>query len=220
MKKRLALLGIALLVAGVLVVLAIRVMSPDPPADQQSVVQETAPGPLRCEPVQEQPVDASRHVDGPPIRYDAAPPAFGDHRSPWDYFARNFYQVEDRPEVAVLVHNLEHGYNILWYDETAAGDPEELAGIQELAEAYDGAKRDPSTALIAAPWTSSDGTSFPDGMHYALTHWYADPTDRTASRADEVGYTRYCTGLSDTVVEQWMQDYPLSDSPEGFPGNM
>jgi hypothetical protein len=54
-------------------------------------------------------------------------------------------------------------------------------------------------------------------MHYALTHWYADPTDRSRSRADEVGLTRYCAGISAEVVQAWMTDHPLRDAPEGFP---
>ncbi len=187
--------------------------------DRPATTDVSASQPV-CGPVRQEAVDASQHVDDRPIDYDAAPPSFGDHRSWWDYYARNFYQVEDRPEVAVLVHNLEHGYNILWYDAAVADDAAALAQVQELAEGYSGARRDPDTALIAAPWTSADGGRFPRGMHYALTHWYADPDDHTRSRADEIGYTRYCQELSAGAVERWMQAYPLEDSPEGFPGNM
>ena len=33
-----------------------------------------------------------------------------------------FYTKDSRPELEALVHNLEHGFTILWYDETAADD--------------------------------------------------------------------------------------------------
>ena len=32
---------------------------------------------------------------------------------------RQFYTADDRPAMENLVHNLEHGYTILWYDDTA-----------------------------------------------------------------------------------------------------
>ena len=176
-----------------------------------------------CRPVRSQPVgDAGAHIDRGRITYRSAPPAFGDHRSRWEVGALSFYDPEDRPEVAVLVHNLEHGYNILWYDEVVARDAEALARVREIARGYAtlGESRDPATAFIAAPWTAEDGDPFPAGTHYALTHWYADPTDRTASRSDELGLTRHCTAISAALVQEWMTDYPLSDAPEGYPDLM
>ncbi|HEV8056278.1 MAG TPA: DUF3105 domain-containing protein [Nocardioidaceae bacterium] len=172
-----------------------------------------------CDPVQELPADQNEHIAAPtPIGYDAAPPSFGDHRPNWAGFGRKFYEVGDRPEAAELVHNLEHGYNVLWYDETVADDADALAAVQGLAAKFSGSEVDPSRAFIAAPWTSEDGGTFPDGMNYALTHWYADPEDTTGSREDEIGYKRYCGELSGEVVANWMAEYPQSDAPEGGPG--
>lgn len=175
-------------------------------------------GSARREPVG----DAGAHIDDAPINYPSTPPAFGDHRSRWEVRAASFYDVDDRPDVAVLIHNLEHGYNILWYDQTVIEDSHALARVREIADGYATLDRepDPETAFIAAPWTADDGGAFPDGMHYALTHWYADPTDRAGSRADEAGITRYCSGISASTVQEWMDDYPLSDAPEGFPDLM
>lgn len=180
----------------------------------------SAPG---CGPVLREPAgEAGDHIDDAPITYPSAPPAFGDHRSRWEVLALTFYDVDDRPDVSVLVHNLEHGYNILWYDQTVIDDDDELHRLREIADAYAalGRSRDPATAFIAAPWTAEDGDGFPGGMHYALTHWYADPTDRTRSRDDELGLTRYCTGISADVVQDWMDKYPQRDAPEGYPDLM
>lgn len=202
------------------------------PSDQPSSTSEptsasttepaATPGPpaAACDPVSAHAVDASDHVDGADLRYTAAPPSYGDHRSRWAVLAPNFYTVRTRPEVAVLVHNLEHGYNVLWYDATVVQDRDLLTRVRRIANSYDGAPRDPDTALIAAPWTSRDGSAFPTGRHYAFTHWYADPTDSTNSRDDEIGYTQYCTRLTGKAVAQWMKNYPLKNSPEGFPGAM
>jgi hypothetical protein len=166
--------------------------------------------------------DAGDHIDNAPIAYSSAPPSFGDHRSRWEVRAASFYDVDARPEVEVLVHNLEHGYNILWYDQSVVDDSDALARVREIADGYAtlGRVRDPATAFIAAPWTADDGDGFPAGMNYALTHWYADPTDPTRSRADEVGLTRYCAGISAEIVQDWMDDYPLTDAPEGYPDLM
>ncbi|WP_322937778.1 DUF3105 domain-containing protein [Nocardioides bizhenqiangii] len=165
---------------------------------------------------------AGDHVDEGSITYSSAPPSFGDHRSRWAVGAPSFYDVDDRPEVAVLVHNLEHGYNILWYDQAVVDDPDALAHVQDIAGDYAtlGGPPDPDTAFIAAPWTDEDGAPFPDGAHFALTHWYADPSDRSASRADEVGLTRFCSTISAAIVREWMDAYPLSDAPEGYPDLM
>ena len=174
-----------------------------------------------CDPVIREPTDgAGAHVDD--ASYDAAPPAFGDHAGRWEVRAEAFYTVEDRPEVSVLVHNLEHGYNILWYDQTVLDDDDALARVQVIADRYATLDRspDPATAFIAVPWTTADGSTFPHGMHYALTHWYADPTDRTHSRADEAGLTRYCADICAEIVEDWMTTHPLREAPEGYPDLM
>ena len=171
-----------------------------------------------CGSVHREPTDgAGAHV--PDATYDASPPSFGDHAPRWEVRAASFYDVEDRPEVPVLVHNLEHGYNVLWYDQTIVDDDDALRRVKEIANRYATLDRSatPATAFIAVPWTAADGASFPDGMHYAFTHWYADPSDRTRSRADEEGLTMYCSDISAEIVEDWMSDHPQREAPEGYP---
>ena len=35
-----------------------------------------------------------------------------------------------------LVHNLEHGYSILWYDETVAQNTEQVAAVKAIADKF------------------------------------------------------------------------------------
>ncbi|MGZ5403852.1 MAG: DUF3105 domain-containing protein [Nocardioides sp.] len=190
----------------------------DPPSQTDAAAASDA---AACGPVLREPTNGAHdHVDD--AAYDDAPPSFGDHASSWEVRANSFYDVDDRPDVSVLVHNLEHGYNVLWYDQTVLDDADAPARVQEIADAYASLDRapDPATAFIAVPWTAEDGADFPEGVHYALTHWYADPEDRTRSRADEEGLTRYCPGISAEIVEDWMTEYPLHAAPEGLPDLM
>lgn len=219
-RRLLVVLPVALAVVGVAGWSCTQDVDP-PPSTSATGASET--GDARCDPVLRRPTGgAGAHIDDEPIHYDLAPPSFGDHRSRWEIRANSFYEVADRPAVPVLVHNLEHGYNILWYDQTVIYDPDALDRVREIAAEYASLdpRPDPATAFIAAPWTPADGADFPDGMNYALTHWYADPTDRSRSRADELGLTQYCTDVSAAVIQQWMYDHPLRDAPEGYPDLM
>jgi predicted outer membrane protein len=38
------------------------------------------------------------------------------------------------------VHNLEHGYNLLWYDDTVAKNADELAVVKAIAAKFEGQK--------------------------------------------------------------------------------
>jgi hypothetical protein len=168
-----------------------------------------------CSPVQTSPATGGAdHITAPrPIQYNQAPPASGPHRPTWAPFARKFYTPEDRPEVGILVHNLEHGYNILWYDQTVANNPKALGQIKALASKFEGSERDPANAFIAAPWMPSDGGSFPVGKHVALTHWYADP----GTGANQKGITEYCAQMSGSVVADFMAQWTQAEAREGGP---
>jgi hypothetical protein len=218
--RRVTVVVVAVVVGAALVIAAVVATWQGRASRDSADLSDTTAGEARCGPVLEAPVDSNKHVPDGPITYSSAPPAAGAHRDRWAYYSRNFYDMADRPEVGELVHNLEHGYNVLWYDDTVIEEAELLNELRVLAASYDGARRNPTTALIAAPWTADDGAPFPDGMNYALTHWYADPTDRTRSRADERALTQYCADLSPDAVQDWMDDYPLQHAPEGFSANM
>ena len=150
------------------------------------------------------------------ITYDHAPPAFGSHwsepgKAPAP-ISRKLYTEKDRPELEALVHNLEHGYTILWYDETAAGDAAMMTDIEGIADKFRSDPEDSASKFIAVPWTSDDtdeSGSFPSG-HIAYTHWSV-----SGSGGDnQQGVWQYCSEPSGAALEAFMIDYPYSDSPE------
>jgi hypothetical protein len=173
-----------------------------------------------CEKVTEKKANGNqKHVPtGTPVNYTDAPPAFGAHwnepgtaPAPMD---RKLYTAADRPELESLVHNLEHGYTILWYDATVAGDEKSMDEISAIADKMAGTTnmRD---KFIAAPWTSSDenGKKFPSGQHVAFTHWMggSDPKKQQ-------GVFQYCSDVSGEALSDFMLKYPYTDAPE--PGAM
>ena len=149
---------------------------------------------------------------GEKIFYEYGPPAFGPHYPSAAPFGRKFYAVGDRPQVEYLVHNLEHGYTILWYDETIADDSEQMDVLRGIASKLQGTDnlRD---KFKAVPWTSEDGKSFPKGQHVALTHWSLGGVGET-DPAKQVGVWQYCSEVSGSALETFMEDYPYMDSPE------
>ncbi|MGY2702422.1 MULTISPECIES: DUF3105 domain-containing protein [unclassified Nocardioides] len=160
---------------------------------------------------------------GTPVDYTTAPPAFGAH---WNEagvapapFAKKFYTADERPELEALVHNLEHGYTILWYDSTIADDSTALDEVKAIADKFSGSSDDMRDKFIAAPWksTDEDGAKFPDGQHVAFTHWSAGGQGET-DPSKQVGAFQYCSAVSGAALEDFMKKYPYFDSPE--PGAM
>ncbi len=148
--------------------------------------------------------DGTYHVPtGSPVDYPDAPPAFGLH---WPNFPsgseiRTFYTPEDRPELPRLVHSLEHGHTILWYDDSIKKGSESYKQIQQIGD-----KLGLDSYLMAAPWTAADGKSFPSGKHVALTHW--------TGPKEQNGVTQYCAKPSGQVIEDFLEKYPKTDAPE------
>ena len=166
-----------------------------------------------CSPIQTKKANGNQDhkPQGTPISYDDAPPAFGPHWPSPAPFERKFYTADDRPEVEFLVHNLEHGYTLLWYDDTIAKSSDQLAVVKAIAKKYEGSQK-LTDKFIAVPWTSKDGKAFPSGKHVALTHWSAggDPSEVSKQK----GVWQYCGDPSGAVVQKFMKEYPYSDSPE------
>lgn len=148
--------------------------------------------------------------EGPDIFYPDAPPAFGPHYPTPAPLDRKFYTAADRPRLEYLVHNLEHGYNLLWYDATVAKNSDQLAAVKAIAGKYEGTKL--KDKFIALPWTADDGDAFPGGAHVALTHWSMGGTH--GNPKEQTGVWEYCAKPSGEVVSTFFKDYPYTDAPE------
>lgn len=137
--------------------------------------------------------------DGTAVEYDMVPPSSGAHWGQPAFPARPFYTTRDRPAMEQLVHNLEHGYTVLWYDGTIKGkDLDLLRDIATSARAKDSTRG----KFIVTSWDDAYG-DFPEGKHVALSHWGA-----------KQGYRQLCGGISGAVVEQFITEYPATDTPE------
>ena len=81
--------------------------------------------------------------------------------------------TDDRPTLEALVHNLEHGYTILWYDETIADDD-------------DADRRASRRSPTSSPATTTSATSSSPRR--------GRPTTRTARRSPTASTSRSPTG--------------------------
>lgn len=190
--------------------------------DKLALSDVGAPAAEACTKIETKKADGNQnHVPtGTPVEYTTAPPAFGAH---WNEagvapapFERKFYTEDDRPKLESLVHNLEHGYTILWYDETIADDDDAVTELRGMAEKFAG-DENLRNKFIAVPWLSDDGEAFPEGKHIAFTHWSAGGEGVTDT-TKQVGVFQYCSEVSGEALEDFMKEYPYFDSPE--PGAM
>jgi len=164
------------------------------------------------------PAEAGDHIDrSQQATYEDAPPATGPH---WNEaglapvpIGREFYTVEDALEPEQLLHNMEHGFTVLWYDESIADDPDTITELRAIARTFSDTS-DRRNAFIIAPWTSEQGADFPDGQVLALTHWSAGGGGETDT-SKQVGVWQYCSEVSGEAVESFVRAYPSFDSPEG-----
>ncbi len=169
-----------------------------------------------CDPVTTDPATGnSQHVgpgtDQPNVKkidYSTVPPSSGSHFVSPDVDGRGYYTTADSPPVETLVHNLEHGYTVLWYLPSEATKAEQL---QKLAQV--GGKLDASAGkLIVAPWNDAYG-AFPAGKKYALSHWSATTSSAGAVTAQN-GHRQLCGDLSGEAVAAFVAKYPKTDAPE------
>ena len=151
-----------------------------------------------------------QHVEpGTPVTYPYSPPAFGKHWSVWDSIDRKLYTAEDRPELGELVHNQEHGYTLMWYDQTVADNAEEMKQVEAIASKFQ-SDSNLRNKFKAVPWLKSDGAAFPGGQHVAFTHW----TSGAKTNGEQEGVWQYCSQPSGAALKEFMLKYPYTDSPE------
>ncbi|MDV3222178.1 DUF3105 domain-containing protein [Intrasporangium sp.] len=171
-----------------------------------------------CDPIIDDPATGSADHVGPGtaaadtlrIDYATAPPSSGQHFAQPALSERRVYTVADAPAVEALVHNLEHGYTILWYDPSLQdSQAAQFAALSERINAMPEAQN----KFLITPWDSSRG-AFPEGKKYALTHWAADVNLQTGEIGEQTGKRQYCGGLNVGVVEDFVTQFPWSSAPE------
>jgi hypothetical protein len=143
--------------------------------------------------------------DGEKILYSVSPPSSGPHYAVWAPFDKKFYTTGDRPPVENLVHNLEHGYTILWYRDTLPKD--QIDQIEKLSKS-----KLPDTSVgkfIAAPFKASEGKGWPDGKNLAFAHWSAPDAAQKS-----FGHRQFCGSVSGDALKQFMEKYPAADAQE------
>lgn len=144
--------------------------------------------------VQPTQTDGSKTV----VDYTTVPPAFGPHYGTPAPFELGFYGERDRPDMEALVHNLEHGYVVVWYDPALSG--EDLTAVEGTVLKL---RTENATAkVIASPWDDSYG-SLPDGTSIAMSHWGV-----------KAGSRQLCAGVSGEAISAFVVAHPPSDSPE------
>ena len=166
-----------------------------------------------CEPITEQPATGNQdHVpEGTKVDYAQTPPDSGKHSPTPAAFTKHFYAAADRPPVETLVHNLEHGYTVVWYRAEAPGN--QIQNLERIAKTFGSDDCNPADKFIAAPWSEADGAGFPAGKSVVITRWTADPNnpgDPTLQR----GVRQACTEVSGAGIKEFMAKYPVANSPE------
>jgi Protein of unknown function (DUF3105) len=166
-----------------------------------------------CDPVAEHEATGNQdHVaDGTKVPYTQAPPDSGAHYQSPAPFTKHFYAEADRPAVETLVHNLEHGYTVVWYRSDAPS--KEIRNLQRISKTFGSDDYDPADKFIAAPWSEADGAGFPAGKNVVITRWTADPNDPT-NPATQKGVRQACTEVSGAAIKDFMAKYPAANSPE------
>jgi hypothetical protein len=159
-----------------------------------------------CDPVAENAAKGTGDHVGPntqkanitTVKYDTVPPTSGQHYEAPLGPDRKFYLVKDRPKMENLVHNLEHGYTVVWYDATVTGD--NLKALENLSEKLGD---DPKTRkFIVSAWDEAYG-KFPEGKHIGISHWGKDK-----------GYRQLCGQVSGEAIGQFVEKYPQTNAPE------
>ncbi len=110
------------------------------------------------------------------------------------------------------MHNLEHGYTILWYDETVADDDDTMNELRGIAKKFDGTTN-LRVKFKAVPWTSDDGDAFPDGQHVALHALVGRRRRRGHQGGKQVGVWQYCSAPSGDALEELHAEVPLHGLP-------
>jgi hypothetical protein len=143
-------------------------------------------------------------ADGaPPI-----PPTGGRHNPVSLGDTHRFYALADKPRPERAVHNLEHGYVVVWYDSKLPAN--QVAILQDIAN-------DPSMGrVLVVGWWQSD---LPLDKHVVLTSW--GKTERCSSIDTAVTRNFYTVHVNaPEAPERGLGPIPNSDNypPGTLPG--
>ncbi|HEX8002016.1 MAG TPA: DUF3105 domain-containing protein [Mycobacteriales bacterium] len=125
--------------------------------------------------------DVSKHVEGV-VSYDDVPPASGPHSPVPLSAARRVITREGAPLYVAerAVHNLEHGYVVVWYDTRATDDD-----VDAVAKAVRAVRQH---KVLLVPWTHGGW----DGPAFVVTAWgHQLPCARPDTATIEDFYGRY-----------------------------
>jgi hypothetical protein len=138
-------------------------------------------GTMSCESVvEEHPPTSTAHItECLPVSYDTNPPSGGQHYGVWAAFQNYDYAIPQ----GYLVHSLEHGAVVFWYN-CPGGCPEEVASARAFINAL------PADPLCSGATTPRRVILVPEpalASRWAASSWgftlNADCLDTTAMRA-------------------------------------
>ncbi len=166
-----------------------------------TTIPDTASADGQCDDEQANKTGSHDHVEpGTEMEYTGVPPVSGLHWAEAPDIGKRLYLADERPELGELVHSQEHGWTIVWYDDSIPADD---AALTDAAQGVDDAD---STKVVFMPWTADDGQSFPDRAHIAITHW--------GTADDGTEYRQFCRSPSAAAVLAFSERHPYTDSPE------
>ena len=120
----------------------------------------------------------------PPI-----PPTGGKHNAISLGDKNRFYPLSEKPRPERVVHNLEHGYIVAWYDSKLPAS--------EVAQLQDMAKLPSFSRLLVVGWWQGD---LPENKHVVLTSWAR--TDRCSSVSDAMVKEFYAKHLNSSIAPE------------------
>ncbi len=167
-KRNLATLLVAALIFAIVIVLVMQNRDSENVSAQG--VDEAQAG---CTEIEEHEVEGQQHVEVEP-EYGTNPPTSGDHlQTPAQ---SGFFDEPVRP--GAVVHNMEHGQIIFWYDPDA---PEKTIDLIEAV-----VEQEP-VATIAVPWEQLESP-----YTFAMTAW---------------GASQHCRNVSQEVVDAFRERF-------------
>ena len=146
-----------------------------------------------CGPKEELEAPGNDHVDeGTPVQYETNPPAAGPHAaSPG---STGFFDTPQEPEH--LVHNMEHGQIVLWYDPAAP---------QQVKDDLEAIVEKQLAATVATPYEGLEDYNF------YMTAWNKGPDEPKDSFG--TGYLQGCELVSEEVINDFRREHQ-GKSPE------